>query len=378
MTHHDETPNLQECPSQDEYKADYDTDIHSNPDAVAWAKFFVETCRKSQFHVGTAQGVMQDGEVESWMTTWFANAMMAQHDHLQRKIDAKGITELCVDHPNLMEYISDLERQILNAKCDLVDAKSDAKANFDSWMDAIADCFPEDHPCHHCEVTGETVIDAIKDLQKQLVKSCQDRIEDVQERKKMYLDVADAALRSSSSHEEVVAEIRRLRQAEKDGAKMLGMATDLNLDLQNKADMWRDEFQRIKAICHGKSLDFLEIAGICDRAAQNIRSNISLIDQREKVAEENAELRRKLVYYDALRQYAVGMEAKKLHGLFQAAANGKDMAYCKAIAEARLNYPCPTCDGRGCVGGPIQGGDGSSDTFQCGECDGEGYIKIPA
>ena len=134
MTRLNKDPNLQECQSQGEHRVDYDTSIHSNPDALAWAKFFVDTCQKNQFHIGTAQGVMTFTDVESWMLTWFANAMM--------------------------------------------DAKRDAKANFDSWMDAIADCFPEDHPCRHCKVTGETVIDAIKDLQKQLVKSCQDRIED--------------------------------------------------------------------------------------------------------------------------------------------------------------------------------------------------------
>ena len=87
-----------------------------------------------------------------------------------------------------------------------------------------------------------------------------------------------------------IKQIRKLQQELADSPKMLGMATDLNLLLQNKADMWRDEFQRIKALCHGKSLDFLEIAGICDRAAQDIRSNISLIDQREKAADMIAKL----------------------------------------------------------------------------------------
>lgn len=88
-----------------------------------------------------------------------------------------------------------------------------------------------------------------------------------------------------------IKQIRKLQQELADSPKMLGMATDLNLLLQNKADMWRDEFQRIKALCHGKSLEFLEIAGICDRAISDIRSNISLIDQREKAADEIARLR---------------------------------------------------------------------------------------
>jgi len=75
------------------------------------------------------------------------------------------------------------------------------------------------------------------------------------------------------------------------GSKMLGMATALNMDLQNKADMWRDEFQRIRAIVYDSDLHTnSEIAGICDRAITDIRSNISLIDQREKAADMIAKL----------------------------------------------------------------------------------------
>lgn len=73
---------------------------------------------------------------------------------------------------------------------------------------------------------------------------------------------------------------------------MLGMATDLNIQLQNKCDMWRDEFQRIRAIAYNEDIHTnSEIAGICDRAMSDIRSNISLIDQREKAADEIARLR---------------------------------------------------------------------------------------
>ena len=57
-------------------------------------------------------------------------------------------------------------------------AQNAIKTPIDTSIHSNPDCFPEDHPLRHCEVTGETVIDAIKDLQKQLVKSCQDRIED--------------------------------------------------------------------------------------------------------------------------------------------------------------------------------------------------------
>lgn len=89
----------------------------------------------------------------------------------------------------------------------------------------------------------------------------------------------------------LVQENRDLHKQLADSPKMLGMVTDLNMMLQNKADMWRDEFARIKALCHGKPLEWLEVAGICDRAMSDIRSNISLIDQREKAADEIARLR---------------------------------------------------------------------------------------
>ncbi len=81
-------------------------------------------------------------------------------------------------------------------------------------------------------------------------------------------------------------------------AKMLGMATDLNLDLQNRSDMWRDEFARIRCIVeignNDENAKFLEIKGICERAVLDIRSKISLIDQREKSADEITRLRQAL------------------------------------------------------------------------------------
>ena len=50
----------------------YDVSIHTNPDAMAWAKFF---CKTMQEH----PDIVLD---ESYMVAWFANAMMAMHDHL--------------------------------------------------------------------------------------------------------------------------------------------------------------------------------------------------------------------------------------------------------------------------------------------------------
>jgi len=51
----------------------YDTSIHTNPDAQAWAKLFMQTMKENP-------SIVLD---ESLMLSWFANAMMAMHDHLQ-------------------------------------------------------------------------------------------------------------------------------------------------------------------------------------------------------------------------------------------------------------------------------------------------------
>lgn len=47
----------------------YDMTIHRNPDADAWAKFFIKTNPESPYDLDT-------------MRAWFANAMMAMHDYL--------------------------------------------------------------------------------------------------------------------------------------------------------------------------------------------------------------------------------------------------------------------------------------------------------
>jgi hypothetical protein len=50
--------------------ADYDLSIHTNPDAMAWTKFF----RSCQPDCNVPDDVLFG---------WFANAMMAMHDHLR-------------------------------------------------------------------------------------------------------------------------------------------------------------------------------------------------------------------------------------------------------------------------------------------------------
>jgi hypothetical protein len=53
--------------------SDYDLSIHTNPDAQAWAKFFIETTKNMD------RDAFCD---EEYMIGWFSNAMMAMHDHL--------------------------------------------------------------------------------------------------------------------------------------------------------------------------------------------------------------------------------------------------------------------------------------------------------
>jgi hypothetical protein len=60
---------------------DYDMSIHNNPDAQVWAKFFIETTKDMD------RDAFRD---EGYMIGWFANAMMAMHDHLT----GQGVTVL--------------------------------------------------------------------------------------------------------------------------------------------------------------------------------------------------------------------------------------------------------------------------------------------
>ncbi len=52
----------------------FDESIYSNPNAMDWAKFFVELTRDMDCDVFRDEG---------YMVGWFANAMMAMHDHIK-------------------------------------------------------------------------------------------------------------------------------------------------------------------------------------------------------------------------------------------------------------------------------------------------------
>lgn len=67
---------------------DYDRSIHSNPDARAWADFFIKTWPK----VMPGQKVPDEG----WIMGWFANAMMAQHDHDYHKTRYRHVSDFAV------------------------------------------------------------------------------------------------------------------------------------------------------------------------------------------------------------------------------------------------------------------------------------------
>jgi hypothetical protein len=67
--------------------ADYDMSIHTNPDAMVWAKFFCKINPDCGLDEGTMVG-------------WFANAMMAMHDHILKPGPLNG------DHA---QYLLDIQ-----------------------------------------------------------------------------------------------------------------------------------------------------------------------------------------------------------------------------------------------------------------------------
>jgi hypothetical protein len=81
--------------------ADYDHAIHRNPDAKAWADFFVYTF----------PGLADKREL---MISWFANAMMAMHDHLKAQQP-----EFCCEHSyKVAKQAAWGARDLTQCKCD--------------------------------------------------------------------------------------------------------------------------------------------------------------------------------------------------------------------------------------------------------------------
>jgi len=71
---------------------DYDRNIHHNPDAMAWAKFFVVSTKDMGREVFCDEG---------YMVGWFANAMMAMHDSMKPHEAADEIERLRWENANM-------------------------------------------------------------------------------------------------------------------------------------------------------------------------------------------------------------------------------------------------------------------------------------
>lgn len=65
--------------------SDYDRSIHTNPDAMAWANFFINTVAGLSRGPKPLEAAAKLAMDQSYMHGWFANAMMAMHDHLEGK-----------------------------------------------------------------------------------------------------------------------------------------------------------------------------------------------------------------------------------------------------------------------------------------------------
>lgn len=79
---------------------EYDHSIHMNPDAKAWAEFFMKTKEENKWS-------LEDIDKEL-MIGWFANAMMAMHDHLHHE----KIEQLQRQNDELVEENQQLKTRI--------------------------------------------------------------------------------------------------------------------------------------------------------------------------------------------------------------------------------------------------------------------------
>jgi hypothetical protein len=80
------------------------SDIRNSPDAREWAREFVK--------VSLQLGKEVDDNTEGWMIGWFANAMMAMHDHKDRQ--HMGNCDLI--ESNHQVFTATLERLLVSLK----------------------------------------------------------------------------------------------------------------------------------------------------------------------------------------------------------------------------------------------------------------------
>ena len=114
---------------------DYDRNIHHNPDAQAWAKFFIETTKDMDREVFSDEG---------YMIAWFSNAMMAMHDSMAEKEDLERKYRIAIGYISTMPEFSDKPPLEVAAHFDakykeLREATSDL-------LKAIDGLFPTDGP----------------------------------------------------------------------------------------------------------------------------------------------------------------------------------------------------------------------------------------
>ena len=83
---------------------DYDMTIHHNPDAQAWAKFFIETTKDMDREVFSDEG---------YMIAWFANAMMAMYDSMDPQKAANEIVRLRKLEARYWEFASKYDSQLI-------------------------------------------------------------------------------------------------------------------------------------------------------------------------------------------------------------------------------------------------------------------------
>ena len=92
--------------------SDYDMKIHSNSDAQAWATFFIQTKEKASWQIEDID--------ESLMVAWFANAMMAMHDHLESQRTWVDLTDEEMLECNMDgDWTTDRETAKLNVQAKL-------------------------------------------------------------------------------------------------------------------------------------------------------------------------------------------------------------------------------------------------------------------
>jgi hypothetical protein len=94
---------------------DYDRNIHHNPDAQAWAKFFIETTKDMGREVFSDEG---------YMIAWFSNAMMAMHDSMAEKEDLERKYRIAIGYISTMPEFSDKHPLEVAAHFDAIGAAS--------------------------------------------------------------------------------------------------------------------------------------------------------------------------------------------------------------------------------------------------------------